>query len=113
MTYISKKLYKTGDLARFLPDGSIEFLGRKDHQVKIRGQRIELGEIESKILAIENIRECVVVVKEDKSRQNSCWHIFVPKESICWKSKIWMSPMAMQKRFMISLFMSKQDRWHS
>ncbi|MDA8135544.1 MAG: amino acid adenylation domain-containing protein [Desulfobacteraceae bacterium] len=57
------RLYQTGDLARYLPDGSIEYLGRIDFQVKIRGFRIELGEIESCILAHPKIREVVVVLK--------------------------------------------------
>jgi len=61
------KLYKTGDLARWQPDGNIEILGRIDHQVKIRGYRIELGEIESKLSACEGIREAAVVVKETNS----------------------------------------------
>jgi len=65
----NQRLYRSGDIGRWQPDGNIELRGRKDFQVKIRGFRVELGEIESKILAIENIRECVVVVKEDKSRQ--------------------------------------------
>lgn len=60
-----EKLYKTGDLARWLPDGNIEFLGRLDHQVKIRGLRIELGEIEHQLLNYENIKDAVVVAKED------------------------------------------------
>ena len=66
-----EKLYKTGDLARWLPDGNIEFIGRKDHQVKIRGYRIELGEIESAIEQFQGIEQSVVVVKEDinKSKQ--------------------------------------------
>jgi acyl-coenzyme A synthetase/AMP-(fatty) acid ligase/acyl carrier protein len=64
-TYFSKKLYKTGDLARWLPDGNIEFIGRIDHQVKIRGFRIELGEIESRLLAHDEIKEVVVFSKED------------------------------------------------
>ncbi|MEM9866039.1 MAG: amino acid adenylation domain-containing protein, partial [Bacteroidota bacterium] len=59
------KLYKTGDLCRWLPDGNIEFLGRKDNQVKIRGHRIELGEIENTILELDQIKQCVVLVKED------------------------------------------------
>ncbi len=58
------KLYKTGDLARWLPDGNIEFLGRIDHQVKIRGFRIELGEIESQLNKHQEIQDGVVVVKE-------------------------------------------------
>ncbi|HLP59674.1 MAG TPA: amino acid adenylation domain-containing protein, partial [Candidatus Deferrimicrobium sp.] len=59
--------YKTGDLARWLPDGNIEFLGRIDHQVKIRGFRIELGEIESRLLKHGKIKEAVVLAKEDSS----------------------------------------------
>jgi amino acid adenylation domain-containing protein len=58
-------LYKTGDLGRWLPDGNIEFLGRIDHQVKIRGFRIELGEIEVLISQHPQVRETIVVVKED------------------------------------------------
>ncbi|WP_299315822.1 non-ribosomal peptide synthetase [uncultured Aquimarina sp.] len=59
-----KKLYKTGDLGRWLPDGTIEFIGRKDDQVKIRGYRIELGEIENVLVQQENIQQALVLVKE-------------------------------------------------
>ncbi|MBE9211187.1 amino acid adenylation domain-containing protein [Plectonema cf. radiosum LEGE 06105] len=60
------KLYKTGDLARYLPDGNIEFLGRIDNQVKIRGFRIELGEIETALTAHPQISEAVVMLREDE-----------------------------------------------
>ncbi|WP_460263293.1 amino acid adenylation domain-containing protein [Clostridium sporogenes] len=63
------KMYKTGDLARWLPDGNIEFLGRIDNQVKIRGFRIELGEIENRLLQHENIKEAAVLVKENKDSE--------------------------------------------
>jgi len=59
------RLYKTSDLARYLPDGAIEYLGRIDHQVKIRGLRIELGEIEAVLAQHPVITECVVIVRED------------------------------------------------
>nr|CAQ48259.1 MicA protein [Planktothrix prolifica NIVA-CYA 98] len=59
------KLYKTGDLARYLPDGDIEYLGRIDNQVKIRGFRIELGEIEAVLLSHPQVREAVVLVNEN------------------------------------------------
>ncbi len=59
------RLYKTGDLARYLPDGNIEYLGRVDDQVKIRGFRIELGEIESTLRRHAKVRERVVVARED------------------------------------------------
>ncbi|MCK4259937.1 MAG: amino acid adenylation domain-containing protein, partial [Halanaerobiales bacterium] len=59
------KMYKTGDLARWLPDGNIEYLGRIDHQVKIRGYRIELGEIENQLLNHPEIKEAAVVDRFD------------------------------------------------
>ncbi|UCH92855.1 MAG: amino acid adenylation domain-containing protein [Candidatus Aminicenantes bacterium] len=65
------KLYRSGDIGRWLPDGNIELRGRKDFLVKVRGFRVEPGEIESRILAIQGVRECVVVVREDARGQKN------------------------------------------
>jgi amino acid adenylation domain-containing protein len=61
------RLYQTGDLGRFLRDGTIEYRGRRDHQVKIRGSRIELGEIESALAAHPEINESILVAQADES----------------------------------------------
>jgi tyrocidine synthetase-3 len=65
LTPKSHILYKTGDLARFRPDGTIEFSGRLDFQVKVRGFRIELGEIEAELLRHRHVREAVAVARDD------------------------------------------------
>jgi acyl-coenzyme A synthetase/AMP-(fatty) acid ligase/acyl carrier protein len=61
------RLYKTGDLARYLPDGDLLFLGRSDQQVKIRGFRVELGEIEARLAEHGDVREVVVLAREEQS----------------------------------------------
>jgi len=61
------RIFRTGDLGRMLPDGCLEHLGRKDFQVKIRGHRIELGEIEMALLAHPQVKEAVVVAREDRA----------------------------------------------
>ncbi len=74
------RLYKTGDLARYLPDGNIEFLGRIDQQVKIRGYRIELGEIESVLQQHSAIRETAVIARADESDNKRLIAYFVPHQ---------------------------------
>jgi ornithine carbamoyltransferase len=61
------RMYRTGDLVRFQSDGNLEFLGRADHQVKIRGHRIELAEIEERLLAHPDLRDGVVVARVDEA----------------------------------------------
>ena len=81
-TYTAKKfianpfgegiLYKTGDLVKWLPDGSIDFIGRIDNQVKIRGFRVELNEITLKIHEFPNIKECITIVKKVNNEKVIC-----------------------------------------
>ncbi|KAG0005733.1 hypothetical protein BGZ65_010276 [Modicella reniformis] len=77
------RMYKTGDLARYLPDGNIEFLGRNDHQVKIRGFRIELGEIEARLSDHPLVQNAVVVALGDgNSKRLVAYVIAEPKEHL-------------------------------
>lgn len=75
-----ERMYKTGDLARRLPDGNIEYVGRNDEQVKIRGYRIELAEIEAAINAGGGVKQCVVVVKGEAEKRALVAYV-VPEEN--------------------------------
>lgn len=65
--YLNPRLYRSGDLARWHRDGTLEYLGRNDHQIKLRGYRIELGEIETALTACPGVRQTLVMVRTDRT----------------------------------------------
>ncbi len=75
-----ERLYKTGDLTRWLPDGNIEYIGRIDNQVKLRGFRIELGEIEMEIMKVKGIKNTAVTVVSDGDNKSICAYIVADGE---------------------------------
>jgi amino acid adenylation domain-containing protein/non-ribosomal peptide synthase protein (TIGR01720 family)/FkbM family methyltransferase len=79
--YNNERIYRTGDVGRWLPDGNIEYLGRKDDQVKIRGYRIELGEIESVLNKHPMVETSVVAAWENKEREKELVAYYVPDAS--------------------------------
>jgi amino acid adenylation domain-containing protein/non-ribosomal peptide synthase protein (TIGR01720 family) len=80
-------LYKTGDKARYLPDGNIEFLGRIDNQVKLRGFRIELGEIETQLEQHPQVKQAVVQVRQDEPNSQRLVAYYVAKKANTPKSQ--------------------------
>ncbi|HEU4506949.1 MAG TPA: amino acid adenylation domain-containing protein [Pyrinomonadaceae bacterium] len=84
-----RRLYKTGDLARYLPNGEIDFLGRGDSQIKIRGFRIELGEIQSVLLAHPAVQEAVVMVYgEDSDKRLAAYLVGKPQQAVPGTSEL-------------------------
>ncbi|SFX17646.1 amino acid adenylation domain-containing protein [Thermoactinomyces sp. DSM 45891] len=97
------KMYRTGDIVKWLPDGNLQFIGRADHQVKIRGYRIELGEIENRLTHHEAVQNALVVIKEDaQSEKYLCAYVEMSSETtnedlVEWIAKrlpIYMIPSA-------------------
>jgi amino acid adenylation domain-containing protein len=74
-----ERLYKSGDIARWSPDGNIEFMGRIDNQIKIRGYRAELGEIENQLLKHKMLKDVVVISKEEGENKYLCAYIVIDK----------------------------------
>ena len=83
------RLYKTGDLARYLPDGTLEYLGRMDQQIKLHGFRIELGEIESILQQHAAVRESVVVMREDCPGEKRLVAYVVPHQTLAPSVSAW------------------------
>uniref|UniRef100_UPI000FD7A915 non-ribosomal peptide synthetase n=1 Tax=Paenibacillus kobensis TaxID=59841 RepID=UPI000FD7A915 len=81
-------MYKTGDLGRLLPDGNMEFLGRKDHQVKIRGYRVELGEIDGRLSRHPGIREAVTIDRQDGREHRYLCAYIVPSDDTLTQAEI-------------------------
>jgi yersiniabactin nonribosomal peptide synthetase len=82
VTHMGQRWYRTGDLGRYWPDGKIEFLGRKDYQVKVRGHRIELGEIENALLTYPEVDTAIVVAKDMPTGQKELLAFIISKEII-------------------------------
>ncbi|MCW5313084.1 AMP-binding protein [Nostoc sp. KVJ3] len=84
----NERLYKTGDLARYLPDGNIEYVGRCDHQVKIRGFRIELAEIEATLVSHPQVQEALAIVWQTPSELEQLVAYVVSKKSCLEESQL-------------------------
>ncbi|MCP5102796.1 MAG: amino acid adenylation domain-containing protein, partial [bacterium] len=86
-----ERVYRTGDLGRWMPDGNIEFLGRLDRQVKIRGYRIELGEIDNHVLRYERIKDAVTAIVEEANGHKRLVSYYVENEKKNHQPELWPS----------------------
>ena len=89
-----KRLYRSGDLARWRNDGELEFLGRQDHQVKVRGFRVELGEIESQLTRLPGVVQAVVIAREDSAGQKQIVAYAVPSPGTHPETSQWRHALA-------------------
>ena len=79
--YHGTRIYKSGDYAKWLPDGNVVILGRTDHQIKLRGLRIELGEVENAILQVEGVKQVVVTIRQIGGTEHLCAYFTVANGS--------------------------------
>lgn len=107
--FSEERMYRSGDLAKWLPDGNIEYMGRIDKQVKIRGFRIELGEIENAIRRIENIQNVAVIVREDASKEKAI-HAYVVSEESLSISKIKKELRVHLPEYMVPTYIMQIDQ---
>ena len=78
--YHGERIYKSGDYAKWLPDGNIVILGRTDHQIKLRGLRIELGEIENVMLKVEGVKKVVILIRKLNDKEHLCAYYTADRE---------------------------------
>ena len=78
--YKGTRIYKSGDYAKWLPDGNVVILGRTDHQIKLRGLRIELGEIENVMLKVEGMKKVVILIRKINDREHLCAYYTADRE---------------------------------
>jgi amino acid adenylation domain-containing protein/thioester reductase-like protein len=103
------RMYRTGDIGRWLPDGNIEFIGRVDEQVKIRGYRIELGEIETLLQQLNGISQAAVVVKEDQQGNKRLVGYLIPAEGY-QQEAVWAHLKGNLPRYMVPSLLVELDR---
>ncbi|MFD2384170.1 amino acid adenylation domain-containing protein [Paenibacillus xanthanilyticus] len=100
-----ERVYKTGDLARWLPNGQIEYLGRADHQIKLRGFRIELGEIEQALRACPGVREAAVIVRRSEAwGEYLCAYYAVEADAVLKPAEIQSYAAAKLPAYMVPAF---------
>lgn len=78
--YHGTRIYKSGDYAKWLPDGNVVILGRTDHQIKLRGLRIELGEIENVMLKVEGLKKVVILIRKINDKEHLCAYYTADRE---------------------------------
>ena len=78
--YHGERVYRSGDYARWLPDGDVVILGRTDHQIKLRGLRIELGEIENVMLRVEGMKKVVILIRKINDKEHLCAYYTADRE---------------------------------
>ena len=78
--YHGERIYKSGDYAKWLPDGDVVILGRTDHQIKLRGLRIELGEIENVMLKVEGMKKVVILIRKLNGKEHLCAYFTAERE---------------------------------